>query len=77
MHWLDCNHLLLNEAKTDAIVFRSDAVHSPSPLSTIYVCGSSISLMPTVRDIGVLPDSRLDMSRIECLSRFCAAGQAQ
>ena len=60
--WLDYNHLLLNEAKTEAIVFRSAAVHSPSPLSTIYVCGSSISLTPTVRDGGVLLDSSLDMS---------------
>ena len=60
--WLDYNHLLLNEAKTEAIVFRSSAVHSPSSLSTICVCGSSISLSLTVRDIGVLLDSRLDMS---------------
>ena len=60
--WLDYNHLLLIEAKTEAIVFRSSAVHSPSSLSTICVCGSSISLSLTVRDIGVLLDSRLDMS---------------
>ena len=59
--WLDYNHLL-NEAKTEAIVFHSAAVHSPSPLFTIYVCGSSMSLSPTVRDIDVLLDSRLDMS---------------
>ena len=51
--WLDYNHLLLSEAKTEAIVVRSSAVHSPSSLSTICVCG---------RDIGVLLDSRLDMS---------------
>ena len=31
-------------------------------LSTICVCGSSVSLSLTVRDIGVLLDSRLDMS---------------
>ena len=60
--WLDYSHLLLNETKTEAIVFRSSAVHSPSSLSTICVCGSSISLSLTVRDIGVLLDSRLDMS---------------
>ena len=60
--WLDYNHLLLNEAKTEAIVFRSSAVHSPSSLSTICVCGSSISLSLTVRDIGVLLGSRPDMS---------------
>ena len=60
--WLDYKHLLLKEAKTEAIVLCSAAVHSPSPLSAIYVCGSSISLSPTVRDRGVLLDSRLDMS---------------
>ena len=60
--WLDYNHILLNEAKTEAIVFRSTAVHSPSSLSNICVCGSSISLSLTVRDIGVSLDSRLDMS---------------
>ena len=52
----------INEAKTEAIVVRSPAVHSPSPLSTFYVCGSRISLTPSVRGIGVLLDSRLDMS---------------
>ena len=61
--WLDDNHLFLNEAKTEAILFRSSVVHSPSPLPSNYVCGSrSISLSPTVRNIGVLLDSRLDMS---------------
>ena len=60
--WLDDNHLFLNEAKTEAILFRSSVVHSPSPLPSIYVCGSSISLSPSVRDVGVLLDSRLDMS---------------
>ena len=60
--WLDDNHLFLNEAKTESILFCSSVVHSPSSLPSIYVCGSSISLSPTVRDIGVLLDSRLDMS---------------
>ena len=60
--WLDDNHLFLNEAKTEAILFRSSVVHSPSTLPSVYVCGSSISLSPTVRDIGILLDSRLDMS---------------
>ena len=54
--------LFLNETKTEAILFRSSVVHSPSPLPSIYVCGSSISLSPTVRDIDVLLDSRLDIS---------------
>ena len=61
--WLNYNHLILNETKTEAIVFRSAAVLSPSPLSNIYAYESPTSLTPTVRDIGVLPDSRLDMTR--------------
>ena len=58
--WLNCNHLLLNERKTKAIVFRSTTVRSPSATSTID--GSAVSQTPTVRDIGVVLDSRLDMS---------------
>ena len=60
--WLDDNHMFLNEAKIEAILFRSSVIHSPSPLPSIYVCGSSISLSLTVRDIGVLLDSRRDIS---------------
>ena len=60
--WLNCNHLLLNETKTEAIVFRSTTVRSPSAMSTIDVCGSAVSLTPTIRDIGAILDSGLDMS---------------
>ena len=58
--WLNCNHLLLN--RTEAIVFHSTTICSPSAMSTINVCGSAVSLTPTVRDIGVIFDSGLDMS---------------
>ena len=60
--WLNCNHLPLNETKTEAIMFRSTTVRSPSAMSTIGVCGSVVSLTPTVRHIGVVLDSGLDMS---------------
>ena len=60
--WLNCNHLLLNETKTEAIVFRSTIVRSLSTMSTIDMCVSTISLTPTVRDIGVILDIGLDMS---------------
>lgn len=43
-------------------MFRSTTVRSPSAMSTIDVCGSAVSLTPTVRDIGVILDSGLDMS---------------
>ena len=57
--WLNCNHLLLNETNTGAIIFRSTTVRSPS---AIDLCGSAVSLTPTVRDIGVILDSGLDIS---------------
>ena len=60
--WLDRNHLLLNESKTEAIVFRSAAVHVTSVESTVDVCGAIVPLLPTIRDIGVILDNGLDMS---------------
>ena len=69
--WLNCNHLLLNETKTEAIVFHSTTVRSPSAMSTIDVCGSAISLTLTVRDISVILDSGLDMSAQ--ISNACTA----
>ena len=69
--WLYCNHLQLNEKKTEAIIFLSTTVRSPSAMSTIDVCGSAVSPTPTVRDIGVIFDSELDMSAQ--LSNGCRA----
>ena len=69
--WLNCNHLLLNETKTEAIMFRSTTVRSPSAMSTIDVCGSVVSLTPTVRDIGVILDSGLDMSSLSIERLSC------
>ena len=56
--WLTDNRLLLNEDKTEAILFRS----SCPVASTINICGSVAQLKPTVRDIGVVLDTRLDMA---------------
>ena len=41
-HWLNCNHLLLNDTKTETIVFRSTTVRAPSAMSTIDVCGRAL-----------------------------------
>ena len=78
--WLNCNHLLLNETKTEAIIFCSTTVRSPSAMSTIDECGSAVSLTPMVRDIGVIFDSGLDMSaqvsnacRAAYFNLFCIA----
>ena len=56
--WLTDNRLLLNEDKTEAILFRS----SCPVTSTINIGGSIAQLKPTVRDIGVVLDTRLDMA---------------
>ena len=60
--WLDRNHLLLNESKTEAIVFRSRTVRVTSVESTGDACGAAVPLLPTIRDIGVILDNGLDMS---------------
>ena len=60
--WLDRNHLLLNESKTEAIVFRSAAVRVTSVESTVDDCGAVVPLLPTIRDFGVILDNGLDMS---------------
>ena len=52
------NRLLLNEDKMEAILFRS----SCPVTSTINIGGSVAQLKPTVRDIGVVLDTRLDMA---------------
>ena len=56
--WLTDNILLLNEDKTEAILFRS----SRPVTSTINIGGSVAQLKPTVHDIGVVLDTRLDMA---------------
>ena len=56
--WLTDNRLLLNEDKTEAILFRSSC-----PVTSIINIGGSVAqLKPTVRDIGVVLDTRLDMA---------------
>ena len=56
--WLTDNRLLLNEDKMEAILFRS----SCPVTSTINIGGSVTQLKPTLRDIGVVLDTRLDMA---------------
>ena len=56
--WLTDNRLLLNKDKTEAILFRS----SVPVTSTINIGRSVAQLKPTVHDIGVVLDTRLDMA---------------
>ena len=57
--WLTENRLLLNEDKMKAILFRSSC---PVASTINIICGSVAQLKPTVRDIGVVLDTRLDMA---------------
>ena len=64
--WLTDNRLLLKVDKTEVILFRS----SCPVISTINIGGSVAQLKPTVRDIGVVLDTRLDMaSQVSSLCR--------
>ena len=61
---------MLNEDKTEATLFRS----SCPVTSTINIVESVAQLKPTVRDIGVVLDTRLDMaSQVSnvCRSAYC------
>ena len=60
--WLDHNHLLLNESKTEAIVFHSSTARVTPDETTVNVYGAVVPLLPTIRDIGVILDNGLDMS---------------
>ena len=60
--WLDRTHLLLNESKTEAIVFHSTTLRVSSNERTVDVCRTAVPLLPAIRDIGVVLDNGLDMS---------------
>ena len=60
--WLTDHQLLLNEPKTETIAFNVPSCKVPPAINDINICGSNITLQQTVRDIGVVLDSGLDMS---------------
>ena len=60
--WLTDHQLLLNESKTEAIAFNVPSCKVPPAITDINICGCNITLQQTVRDIGVVLDSGLDMS---------------
>ena len=62
MHCMKSHQLLLNETKTETIVFiyaRNDRV--PPAITTVDVCGCHVAPQPTVRDIGIF-DGHVDGS---------------
>ena len=73
--WLTDHQLLLNESKTEAIAFNVPSCKVPPAITDINICGSNITLQQTVRDIGVVLDSGLDMSAQ--VSRMCQSAYFQ
>ncbi len=60
--WLASRCLLLNEAKTEAILFAApNRTEQPSPLQ-IDICGSDVRTSANIRDLGVYLDSTMSIS---------------
>ena len=60
--WLASRYLLLNEAKTEAILFAApNRMAQPSPL-LIDICGSDVRTSANIRDLGVYLDSTMSMT---------------
>ena len=73
--WLTDHQLLLNESKTAAIAFNVPSCKVPPAITDINICGCNITLQQTVRDIGVVLDSGMDMSAQ--VSRMCQSAYFQ
>ena len=61
--WLASRYLLLNETKTEAVLFSApnNRVPQPPPL-LIDICGCSVSTSANIRDLGVQLDSTMSMA---------------
>ena len=61
--WLASRYLLLNETKTEAILFSAPnrRVPQPPPLPT-DICGCNVSTSANIRDLGVQLDSTMSMA---------------
>ena len=74
-HCMANHQLLLNEAKTETIVFYAPNTKVPPAITRVHVCGCDIAPQATVRDIGVFLDSGLDM--LVQVARTCQAAYFQ
>ena len=74
--WLASRCLLLNETKTEGIIFAAlnNRIPQPPPLC-IDVCGCSIIASTNIRDLGVQLDSAMSMAAL--VSRTCRTAYAQ
>ena len=74
--WLASRYLLLNETKTEAVLFSApnNRVPQPPPL-LIDICGCNVSTSANTRDLGVQLDSMMSMAAH--VSRTCRTAYAQ
>ena len=73
--WLASRYLLLNETKTEAVLFSApnNRVPQPPPL-LIDICGCSVSTSANIRDLGVQLDSTMSMAtHVSCTCRTAYA----
>ena len=74
--WLASRCLLLNEAKTEAILFAAPNNRIPQPPPLCFdVCGCNIIASSNIRDLGVQLDSTMSMDAH--VSRTCRTAYAQ
>ena len=74
-HCMTSHQLLLNEPKTETIVFYAPKAKVPPGITGIDVCGCRITPQPTVRDIGIFLDSGMGMTMH--VTRTCQAAYFQ
>jgi len=75
-HWLSCNHLKLNESKTEIMVFGQSCMtkHLGSELA-VSVGDEIIQPVSTARNIGAVLDSELKMTeQVKNVCKACYAG---
>ena len=58
--WLASRYLLLNEAKTETILFTTPIHRTPQPHPLVIdICGRNVTTSASIRDLGVHLDSTL------------------
>ena len=61
--WLVSRYLLLNEAKTETIIFTTPNHRTPQPRPLVIdICGRNVTTSASIRDLGVHLDSTLSMT---------------
>jgi len=73
-HWMEKHHLRMNDEKTEFLMVSSRSVSLPNELPPLHIGGHDIISSPSVRNIGVIMDSRASMeSHVLSVSKSCYA----